>query len=119
MSKKKTALLLLCCTVVLTGAYFALVGIGAWFITPIYLGLATVIGLVFICYNRGFYAAKAKPEELPSNMTQEQKLAFIREGKERLDRSRWVIAILFSLIFALACDMIYLYILPYFQEMLS
>ncbi|MBQ9759730.1 MAG: hypothetical protein IJW16_00115 [Clostridia bacterium] len=119
MSKKKLGLLLLFNTAVIVALYFVLVGIGAWFMTPIYIGLAAVSAIVFIFYNRGFYAAKATPEQLPNNMSHAEKQEYIKEGKERLSRSRWMITLIFPLILALAADMIYLYFFPSIQELFS
>ena len=118
MSKRTLALLLLLNTAVIVPLYFLLASLGVWFITPIYLGAATVLGLIFIVYNRGFAARNAKPEELPSTMSREEKLAYIQEGKELLNRSRWMLTLILPFVAALIFDMLYLYLLPYLKEML-
>ena len=54
MSKKNLALLLIGNSVLLIGLYFLLVWMEFDLVTPIYLGIGTVMGLWFIIYNRGF-----------------------------------------------------------------
>lgn len=116
-SKKKHALLLLGNTAVLLPLYFVLAYLGVWFITPIYIGLATILGLLFILYNQGFAAKNATPEQLPASMTMDEKLAFIENGKKKLARSRWMLTLILPLILAVLADMIYLYLIPYFTEL--
>ena len=116
MSKKSTALLLLLNTALAIALYFILIYLGIWFMPPIYLAVGAVFALVFIIYNRGFYAKNAKPEELPNTMTKEEKLAYIQDGKDRLNRSRWMLTVILPIVLTLACDLIYLYIFPYVKE---
>ena len=117
MNRKKLALLLVGNTVALVTLYFVLTNLGAWYITPIYLALAAVIGIGFVVYNRGFVAKNATPDDLPNTMTREEKRAFLQDGKERLARSRWVITLLFPLVAAILLDMLYLYIYPYLETL--
>ena len=119
MSKKATALLLLFNTALFIALYFVLIDLGVWFMPPIYLAIGAVFAVVFIVYNRGFYAKNATVEELPNTMTREEKLSYIQDGKNRLNRSRWMLTVLIPLILAVAADLAYLYIFPYLQEMFS
>lgn len=119
MRKKTLALLLLLNTAVIVALYFLLAHLGVWFITPIYLCIGAILGLVFIIYNRGFAAKNAKPEELPNTMTREDKLAYIQEGKDRLNRSRWMLTLILPIMAAIIFDTLYLYLLPYLKEMFS
>ena len=116
MSKKNLAFLLLGNTLLLVGLYFLLIQLDVWFITYIYVAIAAVLAAVFIVYNRGFYAKNTKPEELPNTMTQKEKLAYIQAGKDRLDRTRWMITILLPVILSIAADIVWLYIVPYLKE---
>ena len=118
MSKKNLALLLLGNTVLFIGVYFLLVQLDFWLITPIYIAIGTVLAVIFIVYNRGFYAKNAKLEELPNTMTHKEKLAYIQDGKDRLARTRWMITLLLPIVLAIAADIVYLYIFPYLKEIL-
>ena len=118
-SKKKIALLLLSNSVLIIGLYFALVALDLWFVTPLYVAVASVLGVAFIVYNRGFAAKNATPEQLPNTMTLQEKQAFIQDGKDRLDRSRWMLTLILPMILAIAFDLTYLFIFPYFQEMFT
>lgn len=119
MSKKATALLLLLNTALGIALYFILIHLGVWFMPPIYLAVGAVFALIFIVYNRGFYAKNAKPEELPNTMTKQEKLAYIQDGKDRLKRSRWMLTVILPIVLTIAVDLIYLYIFPYVKEFFS
>ena len=119
MNRKKLALLLLCNTVLLVALYFVLVELGAWYVTPIYLALATVLGIVFIVYNRGITGRNTTPEMLPDTMTRDEKLAFIKESKERMNRSRWMLTLIVPLVAALLLDILYLFIFPYVEALFA
>ena len=118
-SKKTLVLLLLGNSAFLISLYFLLVSFEILTVTPIYVALAAVLGFAFIIYNRGFAAKNATPDQLPDTMTEEEKLAFIQEGKDRLARSRWMLTLIFPLILAIAIDLAGLFILPYLKELLS
>ena len=118
-SKKKNAWLLLLNSAVFIAIYFLCVSLEWIYITPVYIGIATALGVVFIVYNRGFAAKNATPEQLPSTMSLAEKEAFIQDGKDRLERSRWMLTFIIPIILAVAIDLTYLYIFPYLQEMFS
>lgn len=118
-SKKKLALLLLGNAAVFITLYFVCVMLEWIYITAIYVAVATVLAVIFIVYNRGFAAKNATPDQLPDTMTLAEKKAFIQEGHDRLERSRWMLTVLIPLILAIAADLAYLYIFPYIQEMFS
>ena len=119
MSKKTIALLLLFNTALAIALYFLLIHLGVWFMPPIYLAVGAIFAMIFIVYNRGFYAKNAKPEELPNTMTKAEKQAYIQEGRDRLNRSRWMLTVILPIVLTIACDLIYLYIFPYVKEIFS
>ena len=118
-TKKKNALMLLCNSILFIAAYFICIALEWGFITYVYVGLATLLGIIFIGYNRGFAAKNATPDQLPSTMTLAEKRAFIKEGEERLDRSRWMLTYIIPLVLAVAADLTYLFIFPYFEAVFS
>ncbi len=117
MKKKQLAVLLLCNTALIVALYFVLASLGVWFIMPIYILAAAIMGAVFIIYNRGFSAKGATPEQLPDTMTAEEKHAYLAAAADRLERSKWMITIILPLLVAIACDMIYLYLYPTITEL--
>ena len=115
---KKLMLLLLLNCAVLISVYFIL----AHFAFPvhyIYIVAGVLLGFGFVIYNRGFSGKGVTPEMLPDAMTSEEKDAFITQSKQRLERSRWVLTLIIPLILSLALDMMYLFLLPMLQGMLS
>ena len=52
-------------------------------------------------------------------MTLAEKRAFIKEGEERLARSRWMLTYIIPLVIAIAADLTYLFIFPYFEAVFS
>ena len=107
--------LLLHCLIILA-IYFILVALHFEYIFHIYVGVGAVLGLSFVIYNRGFAAKGITPEMLPDTMSYEEKLAFIEDSKQRLHKSKWMLSVLFPIIFVFALDMMYLYLLPMLQE---
>lgn len=108
-------LLLLVNSIVFSVIYFYLAEIG-FPIYYIYMGVGIVLGLYFVIYNRGFSGKNVTPQMLPDTMSYEEKLAFIEDSKQRLHKSKWMLSVLFPIIFVFALDMMYLYLLPMLQE---
>ena len=116
-TKKLMLLLLLNCTVFIS-LYFVL----AHFSFPVhyvYIAAGVVLGFGFVIYNRGFCGKGVTPDMLPDTMTNEEKEAFLLESKQRLESSRWMLTLIIPLILSLALDMMYLFLLPMLQGMLS
>ena len=65
-------------------------------------------------YNKGFSAKDVTPDMLPDTMSQDEKQAFIEDGKLRLRRSRWMLTLLIPIILTIACDMFYLFVIEGF-----
>ncbi len=117
MKKKQLALLLLCNTALIVALYFVLASLGIWFIMPIYILAAAILGMIFIIYNRGFSAKGATPDQLPDSMSREEKRAYLDAAADRLERSKWMLTLLLPILVAIACDMIYLYLYPMITEL--
>ena len=86
------------------------------YIFYVYVSVAVILGFIYVIYNRGFAAKGITPEMLPDTMSYEEKLAFIEDSKQRLHKSKWMLSVLFPIIFVFALDMMYLYLLPMLQE---
>ena len=48
-------------------------------------------------------------------MTHKEKLDYIQNAKDRLERSRWMLTVILPIVLAIAFDLVYLFILPYFK----
>ena len=66
---------------------------------------------------RGFSRRGVTPEMLPEEWSEEQKEAWIEDGKERMRRSKWMIVPIFALVFTFGVDLIELFFLPFVKEL--
>ena len=96
----------------MTGPYFRIA-----LIVYMILGAASAIG--YVAYNRGFVRRGVTPDMLPSDWSDEQKREYTEDGARRLKRSRWLLIVAFALFATLAFDIIELYALPIFKNMLG
>ena len=99
-------------TVLFTALYYLLPMTGFFYLPIVYLVLGAGLGFFYVIYNRGFVNKNAKREELPASMSEEEKDAFLALGKERFEKSRPVLAILFSLILVFLIDLTVLFLIP-------
>ena len=81
------------------------------------LYMALLLGFVlgYLIYNRFLYRKSLTPDQLPDSMTAEQKEAFLADGKARLEKSKWMMTVIFPLIFTFLIDTIDLFILDLFR----
>lgn len=79
-----------------------------------YLILLLAFTVAFLAYNRFFYRHGITCEQLPPEWSAERKCAFIEDGKRRLDRSRWMLLIIFPLVFTFFFDTVELFIIDPF-----
>ncbi len=91
-----------------------------WFMAVMiaYMAAFTVLLFVYFLYNRCFARKNVTPEMLPSQWSEEEKSAWIEDGKRRLERSRWMLMLLFALGFTFAFDAMELFVLPFFKNLL-
>ncbi len=71
--------------------------------------------LAYFIYNRFLYRKSLTPEQLPDSMSQEEKEAFLADGRARLEKSKWMMLIIFPLVFTFLFDAIDLFILDLFR----
>lgn len=83
----------------------------SFLVMVLYMALLVGFGLAYLIYNRFLYRKGITAEQLPEEWSAEQKCAFIADGERRLRRSRWMILILFPLIFTFMIDTFDLFIL--------
>lgn len=114
---KWLAVLLAGNSILFSVAYFVLAKYFPIYI--VYLAVGAVMTLVFVIYNRGFVGKGLTPDQMSDSMSPEEKQKFIDDCANRLRRSRWMITIIFPIIFAFCLDMMYLFLFPMLEGMLQ
>ena len=116
---KKYLLPLILNTILFFGVYSVLVRISELTMMIAlwtYFALTIVFSFAYIIYNRGFSRMNVTPEMLPASMSIEEKNAFIEDGKMRLERSKWMLLIIFPLLMTFILDVIGIFLLePLFE----
>ena len=88
----------------------------AFVVMVLYLLLLLCFGFAYLIYNRFLYRKGVTPEQLPDDWSAAQKIAFIEDGKRRLERSKWMLTIIFPLLFTFLFDAVDLFIIdPFFR----
>ena len=77
----------------------------------VYFALLLGFTLGYLIYNRFFYRKGLLPEQLPDTWSAEEKTAFLADGERRLQKSKWMILVIFPLVFTFLMDAIDLFIL--------
>ena len=114
---KRLLLLLVVNSILFVSAYYVLAPVFPIYI--IYLCAGTVMGFVFIIYNRGFAGKGITPDQLPDSMSPVEKQRFMDDCQSRLQRSRWMLTIIFPIILTFAIDMMVLFLFPMLESMFS
>ena len=79
-----------------------------WVYTLVFAGFA----LAYVIYNRGFSRKNLKPEDLPADWGEEEKIEYIADGKRRLEKSKWMLTVLLPLIVIYGYEIVELFIIP-------
>lgn len=116
---KRRALLLIACTLAGLMIYFGCVSVGFAHVFFVYIGLAAVLTVSYVVYNRGFVLKGATPDALPDTIPYEQREAMIAEAAQRLQRSQWMLMLLIPTVVALLVDACYLFFLADAMEALG
>ena len=105
-------------TVLIYGLYVVLLNVipeHSTVILTVYLSALGVVSFGYVFYNRGFTRKNLTVEMLPPTWSEEEKTAYIEDGKRRMKRSKWCITLIFPLVFTFFMDLFYLFIyLEYF-----
>ena len=122
---KRYLLLLLCNTVLflliyripLSYAELTDKTFGAFVVMVVYFALLLGFALAYLIYNRFLYRKGVTCQQLPDAWSEEQKLAFIEDGERRLQRSKWMLTIIFPLLFTFLIDAVDLFFIdPFFRH---
>ena len=80
-----------------------------------YMATLTVLVFTYIIYNRGFSRKGITVDMLPDDWSEERKLEFVESGKRRLERSKWLLVFIISLLFTFIVEAVLLFVLPMFE----
>ena len=89
------------------------------YVLGLYLTAAAVMTIVFVVYNRGFSRRGITAEMLPDTMSAQEKCEFLADGERRMKKSKWMLTVLFPLLFTFSYDIIELFVLEYFTALFS
>ena len=84
-----------------------------------YMATLTVLVLVYIFYNRGFSRKGVTADMLPNEWSEERKTDFIRDGEKRLERSKWILVFIISLLFTFIVEAIILFAVPFIKGLFT
>ena len=84
-----------------------------------YFALTIAFSFTYIIYNRGFSRMNITPEMLPASMSAEEKNEFIENGKHRLEKSKWMLLIIFPLIMTFLFDTVGMYLIEPLLDLTS
>lgn len=109
---KKYMILLIANTVVLVSLYMYLVR-QPYFMVALWAYLALTVGfsVAYIVYNRAFSRKGVTPEMLPDTMTAAEKAEWIADGERRMERSKWMLTVIFPLVLTFFLDTFVLYVI--------
>jgi hypothetical protein len=111
-------ILILSCIAVFA-VYRALLDILYEYVLIAYMVILAFFVFAYLIYNRGMSRKGVTVDMLPEEWSAAQKEEFVREGKERLHRSRWMLIVILAFTFTLAADFFVLYFLPMIQGWFS
>ena len=74
-----------------------------------YLVLTAGFVFAYVIYNRGFTRRNVTREMMPEEWSEEQKVAYVMDGERRMQKSKWMLTIIFPLILTFMFDFIELY----------
>lgn len=80
----------------------------------LYMVLLLGFVLAYLIYNRFFYRRGVAPEQLPHEWSETEKHAFLEDGTRRMERSRWMLTIIFPLVVTFFIDAVDLFIIDTF-----
>ncbi len=79
-----------------------------------YMALLLVFSLAYLIYNRFFYRQGVEKEDLPAEWDEEKKDAFLADAEKRKRASRWMLMLIFPLLFTFLLDALDIFIIDAF-----
>ena len=88
---------------------------GAFVVMVVYTALFCGFGLAYLIYTRFLYRKGLTMEQLPADWSEEQKTEFLADGERRLEKSKWMLMILFPIILTFLIDSVDIFLLDLFR----
>lgn len=117
--RKALLRMLLIHAVLIIGIYFLVVNLGFPYISLVYVIVGTALAIGYLIYNRGFIYRGVREENLSDTLSTEEKQALLLEMRRRDYASKWVLTLLLPMIVAVLLDLLYLFVLPSFGNLLG
>lgn len=94
-------------TIILFGLYRVLVHLGYFVQVFTVYGIA-LLGLLvaYVIYNRGLVPINLTREQLPADWDEQKKTAFLADAARRIERSKWMLTLIFPLCITFAYEII-------------
>jgi Ca2+/Na+ antiporter len=106
----KLALIVVLNTIIIFGFYRLMLNFYYFeIVMGIYLALTAIFVFTYVIYNRGFTRRHITPDMLPDEWTEEQKNAYIADGVNRMQKSKWMLTVIFPLVLTFMFDCIELF----------
>ena len=87
----------------------------SFIVMVLYMALLLGFVLAYLIYNRFLYRRGLTHEDLPDTMSPVEKQAFLDDGEKRLKKSKWMMLIIFPLVFTFLIDAIDLFVFDIFR----
>lgn len=78
----------------------------------VYMTSLAILVFAYIIYNRGFSRKGVTVDMLPPEWSEERKLEFVENGKLRLQKSKWLLIFIISLLFTFVAEAFALFVIP-------
>ena len=88
----------------------------SFIVMVLYMVLLAIFVMWYLIYNRFLYRKNLTKDDLSPDMSDEEKEAFLADGRERLAKSKWMMLIIFPLVFTFLIDAVDLFILDLFRS---
>ncbi|MBQ9098257.1 MAG: hypothetical protein IJY50_02380 [Clostridia bacterium] len=83
----------------------------SFLVMVLYMALLLGFTMGYLIYNRFLYRKGLTPDRLNPDWSEEQKMAFLADGEARLQKSRWMMTVIFPLLFTFFIDIVDLFII--------
>lgn len=75
-----------------------------------YMIFLTVLVVVYIFYNRGFYEKRITVDMLPEDWEEERKIKFVEQAAERERKSKWMLMLIIAFLVTFLVDALELFV---------
>jgi hypothetical protein len=87
---------------------------GSFVVMVVYMALLLVFVIAYLVYNRFFYRSGVTREQLSPEWSEEQKTDFLEDAQKRVEKSKWMLTVIFPLVVTFLIDAVELFIVDPF-----